>query len=65
MLYNFNSKAVYNFFLDLHRDGKTLILLGDTGQLTDTETFEIFDQLVKEMLATFWDKRYTATNLGQ
>lgn len=55
---NCQARAVYDLFLDLPDGDKLLLLLGNTGRLIDDETFKIFNEIGKDLLATFWDRRH-------
>lgn len=50
-------QSVYDLFVDLPTDEKVLLLIGDTGNLLDSESNDIFDKIGKDLLVRFWDLR--------
>ena len=53
-------QAVYDLFMGLPMTGRLQLLIGDTGQYIDTETYDIFDKFGKNMLQVFWEMRHEA-----
>ena len=63
-LLKIKGQAVNDSFMGLPMTGRLQLLIGDTGQCTDTETYnmyDIFDKFGKHMLQLFWEIRHKAT----
>ena len=62
-------RSVFDLYVDLPSREKLIFLIGDTGNLIDSEIYAIFDKIGKDMLCQFWSKRhdsltaYTATTI--
>ena len=60
-LLKIKGQAVNDSFMGLPMTGRLQLLIGDTGQYIDTETYDIFDKFGKCMLQLFWEIRHKAT----
>ena len=60
-LLKIKGQAVYDLFMGIPMKGRLQLLIGDTGQYIDTETYDIFDTFGKNMLQLFWQIRHEAT----
>ena len=60
---------MFDLYVDLPSREKLVFLIGDTGNLIDSEIYAIFDKIGKDMLCRFWSKRhdsltaYTSTTI--
>ena len=61
LLTSSGGRSIFDLYVDLPSHEKVMLLIGDTGNLTDNEVYASFDKIGKDMPCQFWQKRLDST----